>query len=250
MYAFVFRLYDPGDFMDHSYVIMDPLDGRVTYTIRISLEIEVDGVKTEKELECPGFVPIHATNPFGTRTHILSNPHSTIRIGDRVLTVFKDQFCRPDPRFDEYGVLTHIHGPETMPGVVEAVYHKLIEIPERFNVSRQKHRIGLRQLGSPITSVPNLKGMLEIVFDVLEGNPILFTMSDAHLFAVLRYLRCNRNVLHRDISWGNVLYIDEQTTPADVEYKAQDSEPKEVPLCFIKYLLNERYIYIDWDWGY
>jgi hypothetical protein len=24
---------------------------------------------------------------------------------------------------------------------------------------------------------------------------------------------------------------------------------KEVPLCFIKYLLKERYIYIDWDWG-
>jgi hypothetical protein len=172
MYAFVFRLYDPGDFMDHSYVIMDSLVDQVMYTIRISLEIEVDGVKTEKELECPGFVPIHATNPFGTRTHILSNPHSDIRIGDRVLTVFKDQFCRHDPRFDEYGVLTHIHSPETMPGVVEAVYHQSIKIPERFNVSRQKHRIGLRQFGSPITSVRTLKGMLEIVFDVLEGNPI------------------------------------------------------------------------------
>jgi hypothetical protein len=44
--------------------------------------------------------------------------------------------------------------------------------------------------------------------------------------------------------------MDEQTSPADAEYRAQDSEPKEVPLCFIKYLLNERYIYIDWDLGY
>jgi hypothetical protein len=93
MYAFVFRLYDPGNFRNHSYAIMDPLDGLMTYTIRISLETEVDGVETEKELACPGFIPIHATNPFGTRRHILSNPHSDIRIGDRVLTVFKDQFC-------------------------------------------------------------------------------------------------------------------------------------------------------------
>jgi hypothetical protein len=59
-----------------------------------------------------------------------------------------------------------------MPGVVEAVYHQSIKIPERFNVRRRKHRIGLRQFGSPITSVRTLKGMLEIVFDVLEGNPI------------------------------------------------------------------------------
>jgi hypothetical protein len=70
-------------------------------------------------------------------------------------------------------------------------------------------------------------------------------MSSADTSAVLRYLRSNRNVLHRDISKGNVLYIDEQTPPADADYRAQDSGPKEVPLCFIKYLLNERYIYIS-----
>jgi hypothetical protein len=57
-----------------------------------------------------------------------------------------------------------------MPGVVEAVYHKSIDMPERFDVARKKHRMGLRQSGSPITSVPTLKGMLEIVFDVLEGD--------------------------------------------------------------------------------
>ena len=106
-----------------------------------------------------------ATNPFGTRTHILLNPHSDIKIDGRVLTVFKDQLCRPDPRFDEYTILTHIHGQE--------VYHKSIDMPERFDVARNKHRMGLRQSGSPITSVPTLKGMLEIVFDVLEGNSIL-----------------------------------------------------------------------------
>jgi len=173
MYAFVFRLYDPGDFMDQSYVDMVPLVDRVMFTIRIPLGAGLDSVETERELECAGFSPIYATNPFGTRTHILSNPHSDIKIDGRVLTVFKDQLCRPDPRFDEYTILTHIHGQEEIPGVVEAVYHKSIDMPERFAVARNKHRMGLRQSGSPITSVPTLKGMLEIVFDVLEGNSIL-----------------------------------------------------------------------------
>jgi hypothetical protein len=60
--------------------------------------------------------------------------------------------------------------------------------------------------------------MLEIVFDVLEGNPISFTKSSVDTSAVLRYLRSIRNVLHRGISWGNALYFDEQATLADAEY--------------------------------
>jgi hypothetical protein len=92
--------------MDQSYVDMAPLVNRVTFTIHISLKSEVDGVETEKGLDCSGFSPIYATNPFGTRTHILSNPRSDIIIGGKVVTVFKDQLCRPNPRFDEYTVLT------------------------------------------------------------------------------------------------------------------------------------------------
>ena len=195
MYAFIFRLYEPGDFMDQSYVNMDVLVDRVTYTIRIYRKTQVDGVETERELECTGFSPIYATNPFGTRTHILSNPHSIIKIDGRVLTVFKDQLCRPDPRFDEYTILTHINGREEMPGVVEAVYHKSIDIPERFDVARKKHRMGLRQSGSPITSVPTLKGMLEIVFDVLEGILILADNALALMHLQCYGLRSDRNVI-------------------------------------------------------
>ena len=98
------------------------------------------------------------------------NPHSDIEVDGKLLTVVKDQLSRPDPRFDEYTILTtHVHSPEKVPGVVEAVYHELVEIPDSLGVSRVKHCMGLRQLGSPITSIPTLKGMLEVVFDVLEG---------------------------------------------------------------------------------
>ena len=163
MYAFVYRLYDPGHFADPSYVAMVPdlQKNLVMYTIRIS----------EGDLVCPGFSPIYATNPFASRTHVLSNPLSDIKVDGRVFTVLKDQLCQPDRRFDEYGILSmHVHSPEKVPGVAEAVCHELIEIPVSLRVSRVKHRMGLQQLGSPITSIPTLKGMLEIVFDVLESK--------------------------------------------------------------------------------
>jgi hypothetical protein len=54
--------------------------------------------------------------------------------------------------------------------VVEAVYHELIKIPGDFCDSREKHRLGLRQVGSPFMSIPTVGRMLEIVFDVLEGG--------------------------------------------------------------------------------
>ena len=58
---------------------------------------------------------------------------------------------------------------------------------------------------------------------------------------MLRYLRSDRNVIHRDISKGNVLYLEDPIRPqADPAYSWKDTEPKEVPLCFIKYHLRER----------
>jgi hypothetical protein len=171
MAAFMYRLYDPGDFRDQSYVKMDRLqNNQVAYTIQISVKTKVDGVETEKKSECAGFSPLYASRPFGGRTHILSNPNSEIEIDGKPLRVLKDQLCRPNPRFEEYNVLTRIHESKEVPGVVEAVYHDLIVMPGRFNVEKKKHRMGLRQSGSPIMSVPTLKEMLEIVFDAVEGN--------------------------------------------------------------------------------
>jgi len=60
-------------------------------------------------------------------------------------------------------------------------------------------------------------------------------------FAVLRYLRVHRQVLHRDISKGNVLYMPEGTIPAE-------GGSGGVPLYFIKYLLGERCVELNWDW--
>ena len=50
---------------------------------------------------------------------------------------------------------------------------------------------------------------------------------------VLRCLRFKRRILHRDISIGNVMYIEKPEIPAQMAVE---------PLIFAKYLLEERYV--------
>jgi hypothetical protein len=60
------------------------------------------------------------------------------------------------------------------------------------------------------------------------------------MLPVLRYLRFERNVLHRDISKGNVLYIEDDTLSSTGDDVPVESAWEEQPLCFIQYLLDKR----------
>jgi hypothetical protein len=163
MYASIYRLYEPEHFADSSYVDMKPDVPKksVEYTVRISPPQTI-------RIDCPGFFPLFASSPFGTRTHVLTNPLSKIEVNGRALTVLKDQLCRLDTRFDEQSILNRIHQPTRVPGVVEAVHFQIIENP--LTGERQKHRLGLRQTGSPFMSILTVRKMLETLFDILEGN--------------------------------------------------------------------------------
>jgi hypothetical protein len=50
---------------------------------------------------------------------------------------------------------------------------------------------------------------------------------------VLRFLRFKRSILHRDVSFGNIMYIENPEIP---------DENTVVQLFFAKYLLGERYV--------
>jgi hypothetical protein len=252
IYAFIYRLYNPGDFADSSYVEMVPnlKENIVTYNMRIT---EGNGMD-RSPITITNLHPMYASSPFWTRTHILSNPDSKVKINGEPLTVVKDQLCRVGTQFYEYDILKRVHSPEKVPGVVEAVYHEVIKIPRDFCPSREKHRLGLRQMGKPFTSIPTVAQMLEIVFDTLEGNlsPIIHILH-AHSFAVLRYLRFERQVLHRDISKGNVLYVEDDLPPLTGARSGGADEtvgPEGLPLCYIKYLLGERCVGTLHNWAY
>ncbi|KIO27832.1 hypothetical protein M407DRAFT_187789 [Tulasnella calospora MUT 4182] len=77
----------------------------------------------------------------------------------------------------------------------------------------------MRQSGLPFTRIPTVRAMLETVFDIFE---------------VLRFLRRDRQVLHRDISSGNIMYIN---PPQGIT-----AQKGEVLPVLAKYLLGERYV--------
>ncbi|KAI0278005.1 hypothetical protein BGY98DRAFT_1097048 [Russula aff. rugulosa BPL654] len=219
LYAFIYRLYEPGDFADPSYIKTEfDEDTTARYTIKITYP---GGTKV-----CPGFYSIYARNPFATRTHVLSNPNCKVKGDD--LTILKDQFCRVKRRFEEITILNeYVHNPERVPGVVVAVYGEKIELPR--SEERCKQRLGLRESGSHFASIPTLYKVLETLFDVLE---------------VLRYLRLYRKVLHRDISSGNVLYVENSSNrslkPNTVSVPPrQEAETNGLPLCYAKYLMGD-----------
>ena len=159
LYAFIYRLYKPGNFIDPSYIKTE-LDDKSTarYTINIT---DQGGTK-----ECHDFYSIYAKNPFTTRTHVLSNPNFKVDGND--FTVLKDQFCQVGRQFVELTILNkYVHKPKGVPGVVVATYGKRISHP--LSKERCKHRLGLRESGSPFMNIPTLSKVLETLFDVLEG---------------------------------------------------------------------------------
>src|SRR6267154_2008749 len=150
LYAFIYRLYEPGNFADSSYIKTE-FDEETT--ARYTIKIIYRGTK-----ECRGFYSIYARNPFGTRTHVLSNPNFEVEGND--LTILKDQFCRVKRRFEELTILNeYVHKPERVPGMVVAAYGEQIRSP--LSEERCKHRLGLGESGSPFMSIPTLSKVLE-----------------------------------------------------------------------------------------
>ena len=178
LYAFIYRLYEPGGFADETYI---KTEFDEEFTAKYTIKITYSG----RTQECPGFHSICAKNPFATRTHVLSNPDFKLEGND--LTIFKDQFCRVGRCFKELDILTeHIHKQRQVPGVVVAAYGETIIPPRPLPGSEQryKYRLGLGESGSPFTSIPTLHEVLETLFDVLEGISIPVAMRySADMFA-------------------------------------------------------------------
>ena len=91
------------------------------------------------------------------------------------------QLCQTGRRFDKLTILTKIHQPVNVPGVVQAVGGEIIPAP--LSPGREKHHLGLQQMGSPFTSIPMTQSMLETLFDLLEGIWIFVAIWSTHMFA-------------------------------------------------------------------
>jgi hypothetical protein len=140
-----------------------------------------ESVAAKKEVNYTSFHHIFASNPFGTRTHVFTRV-DPVKVGDSVgrFAVVKDQLCREGTRSPEHDILKRIHRPQTVPGVVEAVFHEIVQLPPKvvaLNIGRDKHRHGLRQLGTPFGEIPAVKEMLQTAYDIIEGDGVIFYLD-------------------------------------------------------------------------
>ncbi|KAL5522463.1 hypothetical protein ACEPAG_8479 [Sanghuangporus baumii] len=65
----------------------------------------------------------------------------------------------------------------------------------------------LRTIGYPLCACESVLEFLEAMYDLLEGKCFACFSSSLYLkpSQVLRYLTQEKNILHRDVSWGNIL---------------------------------------------
>jgi hypothetical protein len=219
MFAFIYRLYNPGLWVKKDYSrrrISE--DGHTT----AAFDLKVKLTDAKQIVQCDRFQPVYASRPFGTRTHVLVNPTSEIYVEGKHVLVIKDQLCH-DRRFTEKEIYEQIHADGSVPGVARPAFHFIYEetpmdvdkstpfdstpppdsapppdesspldapttldkltLLDKSNPclpSRRRHLTGLQDYGRSIMTVTTVKQMLESLFDVLECKVYLALRDWAH----------------------------------------------------------------------
>ncbi|EFI26873.1 other/FunK1 protein kinase [Coprinopsis cinerea okayama7 len=150
-----------------------------------------------------------------------------IRCNGSSLNVIKMRLCRKDV-LGEIEILERIHEKGSLPGVIRLLFYERLPYPY---ARRNETWMGFNEIGQSFMSIKTVREMLMVEYDVLEITRMLFL---------------ERNVLHRDISKGNVLYIppSEKTEASDTHNSKKASDDTKQSMgsryCFSKYLLGER----------
>ncbi|KAL5522454.1 hypothetical protein ACEPAG_8470 [Sanghuangporus baumii] len=114
---------------------------------------------------------------------------------DQFVRVFKYSWYKTTDRWQEYRLLQKL---QDAPGIVR-LDDELSEASLEMNAvdsssldkdSRVRGLLVLKTIGYPLCSCESVLEFLEVMYDLLE---------------VLRYLTQEKNVLHRDVSWSNIL---------------------------------------------
>lgn len=155
------------------------------------------------------------------------------------ITVIKDQYCRRGHRFNEVVVLQHVQDGDEVPGVVHMVHSEDVERDDGTPVcsgDRYKKRISLAEYGKPFMDLKTPLEALKAIYDLLESESEFYMPGLLLIFFCGEQLHDSlyfkRNVLHRDISCGNLLYLEE-VRPTELTNTSREHK-----FCFIKHLLD------------
>ncbi|KAJ8473476.1 hypothetical protein ONZ45_g16281 [Pleurotus djamor] len=202
LHKMIFRMYRPGPFADPTCA---KVPGVLAYTYP---QLHHPDGKTS--LAGYDYTHKYASAPFHSRTNVLVNPTSPI-------PVIKDQYARKEIVRHEYDMLQHIHKKPII-GVVTPRYFCEVDVPHLVATIRGKSRLGFAEHGQRFMDVPNVQTGLEVLYDTLE---------------IIRHLyREPSQVLHRDISSGNVCWLANPVSSVPEGAHKED-------VCYIKFLLGK-----------
>ncbi|KJA13916.1 hypothetical protein HYPSUDRAFT_49539 [Hypholoma sublateritium FD-334 SS-4] len=237
LYAFVTRLYEPDPNMVDPSIKRrwDDTAPQPHYVFDITLT-PADG----DPVVCSGYRTVYARESLGQRAHIFVNEINPTSFRGAAIPVIKDAYCDLNCRFTEDAIIKHIHHEGDIPGIVRVAYAELVcyEGPDRRVIvrdGRQKTRLCLTEFGRSIMECKTVKDVLIVMYDQLEST---------------RVMHRNRNVIHRDISIGNIMFRDLPVPPPSEDCTVEtvsgantdsDSETKDPPAVFCggTYLLGE-----------
>jgi hypothetical protein len=170
---------------------------------------------------------------IGAAVEVGETPQSAIRIA-------KLYWADVRARWEEGGLYEQAHKNGVIPGLATAVQHwktgktaSMSEVPSPLHPlepvpaveeqgfkpqqRREQHCVMLGTRGKPLNNCKTVLDILRAMFDLVVSKCQSFvSLSLRSTFAALRAM-CQQGVLHRDISWGNVL-VDPvyDTEPADL----------------------------------
>ncbi|KJA13912.1 hypothetical protein HYPSUDRAFT_49536 [Hypholoma sublateritium FD-334 SS-4] len=237
LYAFITRLYEPDPNMVDPSIKRrwDDTAPQPHYVFDITLTpADSDAVV------CSGYRTIYARESLDPRAHIFVNETNPTSFGGAAIPVIKDAYCDLNSRFTEDAIIKHIHHERDIPGIVRVAYAELVCYggPDRRVIvrdGRQKTRLCLKEFGRSIMECKTVKDVLIVMYDQLENTRIMYR---------------NRNVIHRDISIGNIMFRDLPVPPPIEDRNAEnishenidsDNETDGIPAIFCggTYLLGE-----------
>ncbi|KAG2005689.1 other/FunK1 protein kinase, variant 2 [Coprinopsis cinerea AmutBmut pab1-1] len=228
MLAMVYRLYEPAREWVNSNIelVYKPASAHDNspacgYSLRFPPADLPHAVRGE-------FLCRYGHNFFSSRAHVFihDSRRPRIRCNGSSLNVIKIRLCRKDV-LGEIEILERIHEKGSLPGVIRLLFYERLPYPY---ARRNETWMGFNEIGQSFMSIKTVREMLMVEYDVLEITRMLFL---------------ERNVLHRDISKGNVLYIppSEKTEASDTHNSKKASDDTKQSMgsryCFSKYLLGE-----------
>ena len=173
LYAFVNRLYDPGqDMIDPS--VKRRWDDTVPHPHYV-FDITLNPVDRNPVI-CSGYRTVYARESLGQRAHIFVNEANPTHYNGVPIPVIKDAYCNEHNRFTEDEIINHIHRKGDVPGIVHIVYAEVVYyqgLSHRVPIvqdGRQKTRLCLAEFGIGIMECKTVKDVLIMTYDLLEST--------------------------------------------------------------------------------